>query len=66
MFTKTMPDGEQVSILVYVDDLLIKSRNRKYVDKVIKDLQVTYELTLHTDNVLSFLGITIDRRSDTV
>ena len=54
-------DGEQVTVIVYVDDVKISSKNKKLVDDTLQGLREVYKtLTVTEGAVHEYLGIKID------
>jgi hypothetical protein len=56
-----MVDGVQLTVGVYVDDLLTTCANLAALDQFLDDLRKTYkEITVHEGEVLSYVGMTLD------
>jgi len=56
--------GKQVTICVYVDDLMITSCNEKAIDKLLKQIKKKFgELPIKRGDVHSYIGMTFDFRS---
>lgn len=60
VFNKTV-NGDQITVCVYVDDLMITSANNKAIKDLLKSLNKKYgELTVKRGDVHSYLGMTFD------
>ena len=53
--------GDQLTILLYVDDLMISCKNRKGIDYVIDFLNTDYsKANVYEDPVIDYLGMQFD------
>ena len=55
-------DGSQTTIGVYVDDLLITSRKREYIESILASLRNAFsgEVTAHFGTIHNYLGMCLD------
>ena len=61
IMNKTCDDGTQVTVAVYVDDLLITSRNKEAAISVLNAITKRYkDVKSHEGNKLEYLGMSID------
>ena len=44
VYYNKLPGGEYIYLLLYVDDMLIASKNRSTIDKLKKDLSSEFEM----------------------
>ena len=65
VFNKRDDDGNQVTIVVHVDDILITAHGDKSLDRELAILQGTFgELTIDKGPVVNYLGMTMDFRGN--
>ena len=54
-------NGCQITVVIYVDDLLITCVHQQSIDELIQAIEVQYKKVQHsTGNILDYLGMTID------
>jgi hypothetical protein len=54
-------NGCQITVVIYVDDLLITCVHQDSIDELIHAIKVQYKEVKHsTGNILDYLGMTID------
>ena len=61
VFNRTTKHGEQITIVLYVDDMLVTCVDVRELDKVAAHLRKCYiEIAEHRGKVIDFLGMTFD------
>ena len=60
MYYNKLPGGEYIYLLMYVDDMLIASKNRFAIDKLKKDLSFEFKMN-DLGEAKKVLGIEIKR-----
>ena len=65
VFNKTIRNGKQISIALFVDDLKITSADKEAIDDLIESLRTKFKtVTANSGKVHSYLGMTFDYRRE--
>ena len=60
MYYNKLPSGEYIYLLLYIDDMLITSKNRSAIDKLKKELSFEFEMKDFSE-AKKVLGMEIER-----
>ena len=63
LFVGESKDGQDVYIMVYVDDIIIASKSNEACGEIVTAMRKSFELST-TDDAYFFLGIQIERKRD--
>ena len=60
-------DGVQITMVIYVDDIMLTSTSMSLIDQTVAMLRKEFkEITVHDDDVNSYLGMTFTRLPDSM
>eukprot|EP00597_Dinobryon_sp_UTEXLB2267_P016727 CAMPEP_0201091862 /NCGR_PEP_ID=MMETSP0812-20130820/368_1 /ASSEMBLY_ACC=CAM_ASM_000668 /TAXON_ID=98059 /ORGANISM="Dinobryon sp., Strain UTEXLB2267" /LENGTH=81 /DNA_ID=CAMNT_0047343059 /DNA_START=25 /DNA_END=267 /DNA_ORIENTATION=- len=61
VFNRLSAEGVQCTVVVYVDDLMMTSTDKRMIDNDMAILKRKYkEITVHVGDIHSYLGMTFD------
>jgi hypothetical protein len=63
VFNRINPDGNQITVVLYVDDMMVTCIDESALDRFSIYLRACYgenEITEHRGKILDFLGMTFD------